>query len=50
MRTACKEVSQASVTVLVYGEPLRIPGEHLAATPTTGDPSELITQLRGNFE
>ena len=50
MRTAFKEDLQASVLELVYGEPLRIPGELLAAPPTTGDPSELITQLRRHFE
>jgi hypothetical protein len=48
--TAFKEDLQASVAELVYGEPLRIPGELLAASPTTGDPSELITQLRRHFE
>ena len=37
MRTAFKDL-QASVSELVYGEPLRIPGELLAAPPTTGDP------------
>ena len=35
---------------LVYGEPLQIPGELLAASPTTGYPSELMTQLRRHFE
>jgi hypothetical protein len=42
MRTAFKENLQASVAQLVYGEPLRIPGELLSAAPTTEDPSELI--------
>jgi len=50
MRTAFKEDLQASVAELVYGEPLRIPGELLAASPTTGHPSELMTQLRHHFE
>jgi hypothetical protein len=50
MRTAFKEDLQASVAELVYGEPLRIPGELLAAAPNTEDPSELITQLRRHFE
>lgn len=50
MRTAFKEDLQASVAELVYGEPLRIPGEFLAASPSTRDPSELITQLRHHFE
>ena len=45
MRTAFKEDLRASVAELVYGEPLRIPGELL--TPCTGnmEPSELIQQL-----
>jgi hypothetical protein len=38
------------VAEIVYGEPLRIPGELLAASPITGDPSELIKQLRRQFE
>jgi hypothetical protein len=50
MRTAFKEDLQASLAELAHGEPLRIPGELLAASPTTGDPSEFITQLRRNFE
>jgi hypothetical protein len=50
MRTAFKEDLQASVAELVYREPLRIPGEHLAASPTTRHPSELMTQLRRHFE
>jgi hypothetical protein len=33
IRTSFKEDLQASVAELVYGEPLRIPGEFL--TPTT---------------
>jgi len=45
MRTAFKEDLQASVAEFVYGEPLRIPGVLLAASPTTRGPSELITQL-----
>jgi cleavage and polyadenylation specificity factor subunit 1 len=50
MRTAFREDLQASVAELVYGEPLRILGELLAAAPTIGDTSELITQLRRHFE
>jgi cleavage and polyadenylation specificity factor subunit 1 len=50
MRTAFKEDLQASVAELVYGEPLQIPGELLAASPTTGDPLEVIAQLRSHFE
>ena len=50
MRTDFKEDLQASVAELVYGEPLRIPGEHLAASPTTGDPLQVIAQLRSHFE
>ena len=50
MHTAFKEDLQASVAELVYGEPLRIPGELVAASSNTGDPSELIIQLRRHFE
>jgi hypothetical protein len=50
MPTAFKEDLQASVAKLVYGEPLRIPGELLAASPTTRHPSELMTHLRRHFE
>ena len=50
MRTALEEDLQASVAELVYGETMRIRGERLAASPTTGDPSEVITQLRRHFE
>jgi cleavage and polyadenylation specificity factor subunit 1 len=50
MRTAFKEDLQASVAELVYGEPLRIPSELLAAAPTFGDTSKLITQLRRHFQ
>jgi hypothetical protein len=46
IRTAYKEDLEAFVAELVYGEPLRIPGELL--TPTAGpvDPTHLITELR----
>jgi hypothetical protein len=50
LRTAFKPDLQASVAELVYGEPLRIPGELLAASTTTENPAELITQLRRHFE
>jgi hypothetical protein len=50
MRTAFKEDLQASVSELVYGEQLRIPGELLAASPTTRHQSELMTHLRRHFE
>jgi hypothetical protein len=43
IRTSFKADLQASVAQLVYGEPLRIPGELL--TPTA-DPANLITRLR----
>jgi cleavage and polyadenylation specificity factor subunit 1 len=49
MRTAFKNL-QASVTELVYGEPLRIPGELMATQPTTGNPSQLITHLGRHIE
>ncbi|PNF43728.1 hypothetical protein B7P43_G14066 [Cryptotermes secundus] len=46
IRTAFKEDLQASVAELVYGEPLRIPGELLTPTAEPVDPAHLITQLR----
>jgi hypothetical protein len=41
-----KEDLQASVADLVYGEPLRIPGELLTPTAEPVDPALLITELR----
>jgi transposase InsO family protein len=46
IRTAYKEDQQASVAELVYGEPLRIPGELLTPTAEPVDPAHLITELR----
>jgi hypothetical protein len=46
IRTAFKEYLQASVAELVYGEPLRIPGELLAPVADPMDPAHLITKLR----
>jgi hypothetical protein len=46
IRTAYKEDLQASVAELVYGEPLRIPGELLTPTAEPVDPAHLITELR----
>jgi cleavage and polyadenylation specificity factor subunit 1 len=46
IRTAYKENLQASVAELVYGEPLRIPGELLTPTAEPVDPAHLITELR----
>jgi cleavage and polyadenylation specificity factor subunit 1 len=37
---------QASVAELVYGEPLRIPGELLNLTANPLDPVHLVTELR----
>jgi len=45
-----KEDLQASVAELVYREMLRIPGELLAASPTTSDQFKVITQLRHHFK
>jgi cleavage and polyadenylation specificity factor subunit 1 len=44
--TAYKEDLQALVAELVYGEPLRIPGELLTPTAEPVDPAHLITELR----
>jgi hypothetical protein len=46
IRMAFKEGSQASVAELVYGEPLRIPGELLASAADPVEPAHLITELR----
>jgi hypothetical protein len=50
MRTAFKEVVQASVVELFYGETLRIPGELMAASLAAGDQFVVITQLRRHFQ
>jgi hypothetical protein len=46
IRTASREDLQASVAELMYGEPLRIPGELLTLTAEPVDPAHLITELR----
>jgi hypothetical protein len=46
IRTACKEDLQASTAELVYGEPLRIPGELLTPTADPVDAAHHITKLR----
>jgi hypothetical protein len=46
IRTAFKEDLQASVAELVYGEPLRIPGELLAPSAEPVDPAQLTADLR----
>jgi hypothetical protein len=43
--TAFKEDLQASVAELVYGKPLRIPGELLTPSADPVDPAHLITEL-----
>jgi hypothetical protein len=45
IRTAFKEDLQASAAELVYGEPLRIPGELLTPSANPVDPVLLITEL-----
>jgi cleavage and polyadenylation specificity factor subunit 1 len=45
IRTAFKDL-QASVAELVYGEPLRIPGELLSPSANPMEPALLITELR----
>jgi cleavage and polyadenylation specificity factor subunit 1 len=44
--TSLKEDMQASVAELVYGEPLRIPGELLTPTASSVDAALVITELR----
>jgi hypothetical protein len=46
IRTSFKEDLQASIAELVYGEPLRIPGEFLTPTTDPVEPAHIITQLR----
>jgi hypothetical protein len=46
IRTSYKADLQASVAELVYGEPLRIPGELLTPAAGLEEPEHLITQLR----
>ncbi|XP_011869220.1 PREDICTED: uncharacterized protein LOC105562768 [Vollenhovia emeryi] len=48
IRAAYKEDLQASSAELVYGEPLRLPGEFLQETPkeTTNNTSDFIANLR----
>jgi cleavage and polyadenylation specificity factor subunit 1 len=46
MRTAYKEDLETSVAELVYGEPLRVPGEFLVPTTPTVEPAHFIQQLR----
>jgi hypothetical protein len=49
LRTAYKEDLQASAADLVYGEPVRIPGELVVAVPQDIDSSIFIQQLRSNI-
>jgi hypothetical protein len=46
LRTAYKEELQSSAAELVYGEPLRVPGEFLVPAAPTVEPSIFIQQLR----
>jgi cleavage and polyadenylation specificity factor subunit 1 len=46
IRTAFKEDLHPSVPELVYGKPLRIPGELLTPSTNPVDPALLITELR----
>jgi hypothetical protein len=45
IRSAYKEDLETSVAELVYGEPLRVPGELLAATTPKVEPDHYIQQL-----
>jgi transposase InsO family protein len=49
LRIHFKEDLQASAAELVFGEPLRIPGEFLAVTPTDISAPELLSKLRHTF-
>jgi hypothetical protein len=50
IRTVFKEDIKASVAELVYGEPLRVPGELLTPTTSTVEPSYFINQLRRHMQ
>jgi hypothetical protein len=50
LRTAYKEDLQSSTAELVYGEPLRIPGELLVSAATKVEASTFIQQLRRLME
>ncbi|KAE8737504.1 hypothetical protein FOCC_FOCC017032, partial [Frankliniella occidentalis] len=50
IRSAFKEDLQATSAELVYGQPLRLPGELIAAPAAdTESPSELLARLRQHF-
>lgn len=50
VRIAFKDDLQASVTELVYGEPLRIPAELLTTTADPVDQAHFITELRQHMD
>jgi cleavage and polyadenylation specificity factor subunit 1 len=50
IRKAFKEDLQASVADLVYGEPLRVPGELLTPATRTVEPSHVINRLRRHMQ
>jgi hypothetical protein len=49
LRTAYKEDLHSSTAEMVYGEPLRIPGEILVPVQQQSDPSSFIQQLHHNM-
>jgi hypothetical protein len=49
IRTTFEEDLQASVAELVYGEPLRIPGELLTPSANPADAALLITELTNTW-
>ncbi|XP_037555215.1 uncharacterized protein LOC119431825 [Dermacentor silvarum] len=52
LRTTFKPDIQATPAEPAYGEPLRLPGEFLAAPPSTTamlDPTDFVTRLRGTI-
>ena len=50
LRTAQKEDLKSSSAELVYGEPLRIPGEFLESTSRGTEPSQVLADLRHHME
>lgn len=52
IRAASREDIEASAAEMVYGEPLRLPGEFLSASkhPEPSDAADYMKQLRSSFE
>lgn len=49
MRAAFKEDIETTAAELVFGEPIRLPGEFLSASSTNYTPGELVNRLQSHF-